>query len=274
MDETRTPTEENPPASAPTPTVGAPVPDPTGPAAEPSGPIPSPWTAAAGVVASPTPAFAAMRGAKWHFALWPMALLGILGGLASFTFLSRVDMESFVRDQLQRSRFASQMSAEQMDKALESAKDVNPYTRALWSLPASAILLLLASLVYWVGFLALGRALSYSQTLIVVSWAQVPKAIQAVLACIILAVKDPSSVDPMNPVLSNAGAILGQDALAGWQYALLSSLDLFALWTAVLCILGFAAAGKMRRSQAATVVIAVFAAKVLLWTAWAFFFQT
>jgi len=265
MDET--PITETP-APVPPAAPGAPA-----PAAGGETPTPGPLAAFGGVVASPTQTFGAMRGAKWHFAVWPLALLAILGALGSFIFMSRVDMEAFTRQQIKRSKFAAQMSAEQMDKAIEGSKDANPYTRAALSVPGVAVWILLVTLIYWVAFLAMGQAFSYGQTLVVVSWAQVPNIIQSALACVVYLVKDPTSLDPMNPILSNPAVFIGQDALPGWLYALLSSADLFSIWLVALYIVGFSAAGKISRGQAATVVIAIFVLKVALKTAWAFFFQ-
>ena len=61
--------------------------------------------------------------------------------------------------------------------------------------------------------------------------------------------------------------------LGGWLYAVLSSADVFSLWVVALYILGFSAAGKISKGQAAVVVVAIFAVKLVLKTAWAFFFQ-
>ena len=235
---------------------------------------PSALAAFAGVVASPSATFDAMRGANWRFAIWPLAVLALLSGLATYLFMARVDMEAFMRNQLKHSRFASQMSAEQVDHAIESAKNASPWTRVAINIPGTVVFMLLVALVYWVAFLAMGNSMTYGQTLVVASWAQVPNMIASVLACIVFMVRNPSELDPMNAVLSNPGALIGQDALSPWLYSLLSSLDVFAIWTVVLYVLGFAAASKISKGQAASVVLAIFVLKTGLKMAWAFFFQS
>ncbi len=235
---------------------------------------PSPIAAFAGVVASPSSAFASMRESKWHFAIWPLAVLALLAGLATYLFMTRVDMEAFMRNQLKHSRFASQMSAEQTDQAIERAKSANPWTRVAINVPGTAVFMLLVALVYWVTFLAMGNAMTYGQTLVVTSWAQVPQMINSLLASVVFMVRNPSELDPMNAVMSNPGALIGQESLAPWLYSLLSSLDIFAIWTVVLYVLGFAAVGKISKGQAATVVLAIFVLKIGLKVAWAFFMQS
>ncbi len=269
-----------PGSGQPRPSDGkAPEPSPAAPdAASPAQNIkeesPSPISAFAGVVVSPSSTFASMRQSKWHFAIWPLAVLALLAGLATYLFMTRVDMEAFMRNQFKHSRFAAQMSAEQMDQAVEQAKNANPWTRVAINVPGTAIFMLLVALVYWVTFLAMGSAMTYGQTLVVTSWAQVPQMINSALASVVFMVRNPSELDPMNAVMSNPGALIGQESLAPWLYSLLSSMDLFAVWTIVLYVLGFAAVGKISKGQAASVVLAIFVLKTALKLAWAFFMQT
>lgn len=258
MDETR----ESAPTEAPAPAAAAPAEAP-----------PSPLGAFVGVIASPTATFTAMRGAKWHLSLWPLLALALLAAVATVVFMQRVDMDTFMRNQLKHSKFASQMSEAQVEQVLEGARDASPWGRAAMTAPITAVFILLVALVYWVCFLAMGYSVNYTQALLVASWAQVPKLIQTVLACGVFLARDPTDLDPQNPVLSNPGALMGQEALPAAAYALLSSLDLFAFWMMALYVIGFAAVGRMTKGQAAAVVIGIFLLKTALKAAWAFFFM-
>jgi hypothetical protein len=190
--------------------------------------------------------------------------MGLLAGLASLTFMMRVDMEQFVRDQLRHNRFASKMSDAQMDEAVKSGKDANPYIRSAITVPGTAIWLLLVGLVYWVAFLAMGANLNYVKTMMVVAWAQVPYWINSILAMGIFFLKNPNDLDPMNPVFSNPAAFIDRESVSGGLHAILSSFDLFGIWVLILYILGFSALGKVSKGKAAAIVIAIFILKVLL----------
>jgi hypothetical protein len=56
-----------------------------------------------------------------------------------------------------------------------------------------------------------------------------------------LFLKELATVDLQNPVASNPGAVLPDDT-SKWLVALLSSVDIFAIWTMILLAIGFSAA--------------------------------
>lgn len=254
---------QSPPDAAPeTPSNPPEVPE--SPPPPPQEPPPGPLEALTGVLFAPSATFARMGGGRWVHLIFPLLLMGFLAGLASFTFMKRVDMEQFVRDQLRHNRFASKMSDAQMDEAVEKGKDANPYTRSGVTVPVTALWLLLVGLVYWAAFLAMGASLNYIKTMQVVAWAQVPYWINSLLAMGVFFLKDPNDLDPMNPVFSNPAAFLDRESVSGGLHALLGSFDLFGIWVLILYILGFSALGKVSKGKAAAIVIAIFVLKVLL----------
>ena len=57
-----------------------------------------------------------------------------------------------------------------------------------------------------------------------------------------------------NPIGTNPGFYFAPGAIAPWMAALLTSLDIFTLWTLALLSIGYSVVGKVSRSSAATVV--------------------
>jgi hypothetical protein len=261
-------TDENPlgpthdePATAPG--EGAPQQTPS------EAPVPGPFEVLPGILFAPSATFARLGSARWVHLLLPLLALGIISALASFTFIKRVDMEEFTRDQLRHNRFASKMSEAQMEEAIEKSKDTNPYTRSAITVALTPAWLLLVGLLYWGAFLAMGAELNYLKAMVVVAWAQVPYWIAGILACGVFFLKDPNELDPMNPVFSNVAFFLSREETPGWLMSLLGSVDLFALWVVVLYILGFSVLGRISKGKAAGIVLAIFVAKVLVKVAFA-----
>jgi hypothetical protein len=241
------------------PPVPPAVPDPS-----PEKPPPGLFDTLFGVLFSPSETFGRMRGARWGHVIVPVIALGILAAIASLTFMKRVDMEQFVRDQLRHNRFASKMTDAQMEEAIRQGKEANPYTRSALTIPFSAAFLFLVGLLYWVCFLAMGAEVNYLKSMLVVGWAQIPYWITSLLATGIFLFKDCNELDPQNPVLSNVGAFVGKENISGWLYSILSSIDLFAIWVAILYILGFSALGRTSKGKAAAIVLTIFVLKVVL----------
>ena len=72
----------------------------------------------------------------------------------------------------------------------------------------------------------------------------------------ILFLKDPATVDLQNVVASNPGALLSDDA-AKWLVTLLSSIDVFAIWTMILLAIGFSATDSKKLSFGKSLVLVI-----------------
>lgn len=101
----------------------------------------------------------------------------------------------------------------------------------------------------------LGAQALFSQYFAVWMYAGLPLLIKSLLASITLfAGLGADQFQLENPVGTNIGFYLGQDA-PKWLSTLLSSADLFTIWTVLLLIVGCSIVAKVKRSQAAIVVV-------------------
>jgi hypothetical protein len=60
--------------------------------------------------------------------------------------------------------------------------------------------------------------------------------------------KNPEDVDPINPFMSNFGALMDPDKSSKFLSSFATSLDLFSLWVLLLAATGLKAAGGKRLS--------------------------
>jgi hypothetical protein len=153
---------------------------------------------------------------------------------------ARVDQEALIRSALGNTPF--QLSEEQIQQAVVRQQTPAARIMAYVSAPLSALIqyLLLGGLFLLV-FVMMGVSLKFKKSLAVTTWAFAPPLIvQNLLSILILYLKEPGTINPMNGILfSNPGALVDGKAHPVLS-SLLGSLDIFSFWTIALLSLGFA----------------------------------
>jgi hypothetical protein len=150
-----------------------------------------------------------------------------------------------------------QLPADQRNNAIEQQAKFTPYFVYPLNVIAPFLGATILTLIFWGAFNGIyGTKLTFSTALGIVSYAWIPQLIYYLLSIPILFMKDPATVDIDNILASNPGALLSDDA-ARWLVALLSSLDIFTIWTLILLAIGFSAADtkKLSFGKAFTVVL-------------------
>lgn len=225
--------------------------------ASPQEPKPNPFARMAGVFFSPIETFASIaRKPDW---VVPLIVLLIISIASSIVFAQRVDFMSAVQQQLEQRK---DMSQEQVDRAIRVggafAKAIayfSPLIAVIVWVIVAAVLLLSSRLFGGEG----GFKQAFSTTL----YAWFPDVLKGIILTIILAVKP--HVDAMQIatlVRSNLG-FLASPKTQPMSFALLSSIDLFTIWTLALFIIGFAAFSRLSKARAATIVISLWVVTVL-----------
>lgn len=196
------------------------------------------------------------RSASW----WLPFLLAVLVGYL-FTFAVQHEVgfqklaESTLHNNAQLQQRASSMSPEQLQQTISGI--AMSYRVTFYAAPVFVLLVsLIAAGVLMMSFnLGLGAQATFSQYLAVWMYAYLPMLFKSLLACIALFAglgADQFRIE--NPVGTNIGFYLGQDA-PKWLNTLLSFADIFSLWTVVLLIIGAAIVARVKRGQAAIVVV-------------------
>lgn len=223
----------------------------------------------AGVFFNPAETFADIaRRPSW---LLPLVLMVLVSVGIGIELGQRVNWEEFLSQKIDASPSASQLSPQQREQRIEVGAK---YAR-LWCYGFGPIVmpltLLFFATIYLGAFNLLANArLSFDQSAGIVAHAMIPSLVSGILAIIVLAVKDPSAIDPNHPLASSLYAFLPSDA-PQWLQSLGSSIEIFFIWMLALVAIGFAAANprKVTRAKAFGIVFGLWGAWVLGKVIWA-----
>jgi hypothetical protein len=116
------------------------------------------------------------------------------------------------------------------------------------------IWLIIAAVLYATFKFAAGADVTFKVSLAIVIFAGLPGVLKTVLAMIsVLAGMSPDSFSFQSPVATNPGYFLNP-ADSPFLYNIMSSLDIFLIWTLVLTAIGFTCVSKVKRSTAFAIV--------------------
>jgi hypothetical protein len=220
----------------------------------PSVPDPSPAPAGSdnsfarifGALFSPKPTFASIvQRPTW---IVPVALGCVLFIAVVYIFTVRGGWPAFFQKQLAGNSRVEQMTPEQRESLMEKQEKFAPafgYVEGVVIPPVGA--LLTAGVLLLIFNLSGATKTTFKVALAIVAFAWTPWLIHGVLSILILFLKDITTVDLQNVVASNPGAFLPDDA-SKWLTALLSSIDIFSIWTLLLLAIGFSATNPKKLS--------------------------
>jgi len=166
---------------------------------------------------------------------------------------------------------ASQLSPEQRQQRIEvGAKYARLWCYGFGPIVMPVTLLFFATLYLGAFNLLANAGLRFEQSAGIAAHAMMPSLVSGILAIIVLAVKDPSTIDPNHPLASSLYAFLPSDA-PQWLQSVGSSIEIFFLWMLALVSIGFAAANpqKVTRAKAFSIVFGLWGAWVLGKVIWA-----
>lgn len=197
-----------------------------------------------------------LRKSSW----WgPLIILILMSIVFSFAVQQKVGWEKAFENNIhqnpkQEEKFA-QMQPEQLASAKAiSAKITAGISYAYWVLILifTAIFALLVWATVNFGF---GGSAKYGQVFAVYMYANLVINIKYILATIALfAGLSADSFLQQNPVGTNIGFYLSSDA-PKWLTALTTHIDIFEIWSVILCVIGIGIVAKVKRSTAAVVVV-------------------
>jgi len=234
------------------------------PLSEPARPV--------GPFVAPTKTFADLkRVSRW----WsPFIVLAIASYALIVVAGQRVGWEQITENSLrmspkQAARLES-LPSEQRPVAMERAVKFTRIISYAFPIAVNLPFLLIVSAILMASFnFGAGAEIPFRTALGVVTYANLPGVLKAVLAIVsLLAGSNPESFNFQNPVATNPGYFM--DPLASpLLFRLASALDVIVIWILVLNALGFAAVSKLKRGTTFAVVFGWYIALTLL-TAFAF----
>jgi hypothetical protein len=168
------------------------------------------------------------------------------------------------------------LNAEQMAQAEAQAEKQALQPRTFWRKYSPIVftplmiyvMYLLVAVIFLLAFLVTGAGISFRKSFTAALWGMGPPGIVVTLLSILfMFVKNPADLDvnPVNNVVSNLGLLVDFNTHPVLN-SLLSSVDLFSIWTIVLLSLGFAAVSekKLTARKAAIPIVGLWILWVLL----------
>lgn len=199
-----------------------------------------------GALFSPKATFESIaRRPTWFLPLLVLTLLslGVVG-----LFGHRGGWPSFFQRQIATNTRMQQMPPDQQQRVLEAQLKYGPpvvYAEIVIIFFVGAVIIAAIFMGIFNGLT--GTKVRFKTSLGIVAHAWVPGLISGFLGVLVIALKDPSTVDLQNIVASNAGAFVSSDS-ARWLIALLGSFDLFSVWMMILLAIGYNAAAPKKLS--------------------------
>ena len=201
--------------------------------------------------------------------VWMVVIVAVLGALSAAAIPFKVDHALIVRKSMQENPFTRNMSDEEIETLVRQTTD-SPvlFFGAMMAPVAIVASYAIAAVVLLTIFILMGASLNFRECFTVTVWGLGPPSIIATLLLVlVMMVKDPETLDfsnPANNLASNLGFLLDAKEYPVLQ-TILSSLDLFAVWTFSLLARGFSifSNGRLSLGGAATGVLAGWA----LWVA-------
>jgi hypothetical protein len=246
----------------------APLPSPSPEAPTPSGPAMSTGETLTSIFFEPGRVFEAMRERPRFLAA---AVIMVVFYLAfSITFLERVGYERVVREGIENSPRAEQLTPEQKEQAIRLQS--GPLFKALaYVSPVLVIAIIIAAgaALYLLGSMLMAKKVSYKQALAVWTYSSMPPLVLAMLVNIVLIfLKSPDDYDVVSAsrrglVKANLGILVDPKA-SPVLATVLGSLDLFAFYGLFLAALGLRKTGKISSGSAWGIVLTIWILGVVL----------
>jgi hypothetical protein len=203
-----------------------------------------------GVLFDPKPTFDSIaQRSSW---VLPLLTLIVLLTVVAALVGQRVGWSQVVEKQIASSpRAQQQMEQVPPERKQQVAATQEKFTAIAYYVggPVFTVIgaVVVAALLLAIFNIMAGSKVGFSTSLGIVAHSWMPYAISALLAMVILFIKDPSTIDVQNIVASNPGALLA-DGSPKWLVSLLTSLDLFTFWVLILQAIGFRATNPKKIS--------------------------
>jgi hypothetical protein len=196
----------------------------------------------------------------------PTVVLVLFTIIACVALNQRMDWRQYMSQQLEHDSRTADLSAEQKEQRIEAGAKYAPIFTYVLGIPAPLVLVLLvAGVMLGVYNLTAGANLNYVTSLGILAHAYLPTIVSTVIFLLVLFLKPPGTFNLDNPVATNLGALVPDDA-PKWLMKLGISFDIFSFWILILIAVGFAAARpkKLPFSKAFTIAALSWAIFVLV----------
>ena len=228
------------------------------PTASATGPEMSTAETLTGIFFEPARTFEALR-ARPRFLVAGL-LIFIMTCIVTAVLYTRVDMAQFIRDRIEQSPRAAQVSEEQKETQIRIGKTIGMVFIPL----AVPVMIAAGAALYLLGVLAFGGSINYKKALAVWTYSWLPPSVLGTfIALLVLFLKSPDSIVPENLVATNPAALMSPES-SKILIAFLRQFDLLRFFGMFLAALGLRKVAKISSGQAWGVVIGLWLLGLLL----------
>ena len=221
----------------------------------------------ANVFVDPKAAFAdiAARPRPWA----PLAIVIAMALVFIACFSQRVGWERYLRHKAETTPQFQELPSEQRERAIEMQLKIVPYASYAGPVVGFAGIILAVSGAVLLMVKLTGGTVAFKQMFAITAYAFLPGALERLAAIAVVFLKSPEDFDLENPTALNLAAFLDPQA-SKWVASLASSVDLFAIWTAILIAVGITAAvTRTSFGKALAAVITPWIVWIVLKVGWA-----
>lgn len=232
------------------------------PTLEPEAQKPNPFARIAGVLFAPAKTFEEI--ARRPDVLVPLIVIILISYLSTIVFMPRMDWDAMTAAQAEamqkKNPNMSDDDIEQMGKFTKAFGQVmawiGPVLYVIWFLIVAGVLLL--------AFRLMGGEGTFKQAFSATVYSWFPLTINAIVMTIVVLAR--GKFDPMQAatIVKSNPAFLVDMQEQPVLFSLLSSFDIFTIWTIVLLIFGFAALSKFSRGKAAAIVLTLWIVLIVI----------
>lgn len=211
------------------------------------------------VLISPSKTFQSIaQRPTWIAALLVSTILATGVGMVA---MSKVDMAASMRAQMEE---RGDMTEEQIEKATETMAKFG-MVFALFGAVSSVAISFLIGLLFWVTLKLLGSEMSYFASLSTALHGLMPNVVAAILVFPVILGQESLDLEAVQGgrLLASSLAAFAPEESGKVLLALLSSIDVFSLWSIALLALGYQLVGRVSRTAAWGSVLTIWLLYVL-----------
>ena len=181
--------------------------------------------------------------------LTPLIIAIVAAIAVTETMMAKIGMERIVRQSIELSGKASQMSAEQLQQAVHQGATIGGILARVAELVGAPVyLLMVAGVGLFIVNVMFGATTNFKVNFSLVCYAYLVGLVGMLLALVVILFGDAEQFNPQNFVPSNVGFFLNPHETSKPLYTIASSFDVFTVWFLILAALGLsiATARKVR----------------------------
>lgn len=189
----------------------------------------------------------------------PLLLILIISIVSAIFVTPRVDWESTVREQMEDDG----RSPEEIEQAIEIVGKFQKFTLPLTAAFVPIFLIIIAA-CFLLGFKVMGGEGGFKQSWAVTLYSWIPQLIKGIIASVLIIRAGTVTAEEAGTLLKSNLGFLADMSDAPALFTLLSSIDVFNIWTVILLVIGLAYAHRVSRAKSAAIVVTLWVVSILV----------